>query len=407
MFLTLFLALRGAKVPVSLREYLTLLEAVIKGVAGFSVESFYYLARATLVKDERFLDKFDRVFAATFNGLTEAGEGDTGEEMLLALPADWLRAMAEKLLTAEELAQIQTMGGFDELMKTLRQRLEEQKGRHAGGNKWIGTAGTSPYGAYGANPAGIRIGQDHNRHNRAVKVWDKREFRNLDDGVELGTRNFRLALRRLRRFAREGAATELDLDGTIASTARAGGMLDIRMRAERHNKIKVLLLLDVGGSMDEHVATCEELFSAARSEFKHLEHFYFHNCPYGTLWQDNRRRHADRIATWEVIRTFPPDWKLVIVGDAAMSPWEILTPGAAVEEWNEEPGQLWLDRLLSTWTGAVWLNPAPARMWNWTQSTQILRQAMGGRMFPLTLDGLDHAMRSLNRGAASGINPTY
>jgi uncharacterized protein with von Willebrand factor type A (vWA) domain len=397
MFLSLFLALRDAKVPVSLREYLTLLEAVAKGVAGFRVEDFYYLARATLVKDERFLDRFDRVFAATFNGLAEAGEGKSGEDLLLALPADWLRAMAEKLLSPEELAEIQAMGGFDELMRTLRQRLEEQKGRHEGGNKWLGTAGTSPYGAYGANPAGVRIGQDRNRTNRAVKVWDRRDFRNLDDGVELGTRNFRLALRRLRRFAREGASTELDLDDTITSTARAGGMLDIRMRPERHNKVKVLLLLDVGGSMDEHIATCEELFSAARSEFKHLEHYYFHNCPYGTLWKDNRRRHADVVSTWDVLHTYPPDWKLVIVGDAAMSPWEIVTPGAAVEEWNEEPGQLWLDRLLMAWPSAAWLNPAPARLWQWTQSTQMLQQIMGGRMFPLTLEGLDQAMRALNR----------
>jgi uncharacterized protein with von Willebrand factor type A (vWA) domain len=400
MFLTLFFALRDAKVPVSLREYLTLLEAVAKGVAEFSLEGFYYLARATLVKDERHLDKFDRVFAATFNGLAEAGEGQDAEDLLLALPSDWLRAMAEKLLSPEELAQIRAMGDFDELMKTLRQRLAEQKGRHAGGSKWIGTGGTSPFGAYGSNPAGIRIGQDRNRLNRAVKVWDQREFRNLDDDVELGNRNFRLALRRLRRFAREGAATELDLDGTIASTARAGGMLDIRMRAERHNKVKVLLLLDVGGSMDEHIATCEQLFAAARSEFKHLEHFYFHNCPYGTLWKDNRRRHSDTVSTWDVIHTFPPDWKLVIVGDAAMSPWEITTPGAAVEEWNEEPGQLWLDRLLAAWPAAAWLNPAPQRLWQWTQSTQMLGAMMGGRMFPLTLDGLDHAMRSLNRGAS-------
>ncbi|HLO75548.1 MAG TPA: VWA domain-containing protein [Magnetospirillum sp.] len=403
MFLALFFALRDAKVPVSLREYLTLLEAVAKGVAGFSVEGFYYLARTALVKDERHLDKFDRVFAATFNGLAEAGEAQSGEDLATSLPAEWLRAMAEKLLSPEELAEIKAMGGFDELMRTLRQRLAEQKGRHQGGSKWIGTGGTSPFGAYGANPAGVRVGQDRNRTNRAVKVWDKREFRNLDDGVELGTRNFRLALRQLRRFAREGAATELDLDGTVASTARAGGMLDIRMRAERHNKAKLLLLLDVGGSMDEHVAACEELFSAARSEFKHLEHFYFHNCPYGTLWKDNRRRHADRVSTWDVLHTFPPDWKLVVVGDAAMSPWEIVTPGAAVEEWNEEPGQLWLDRLLSVWPGAVWLNPAPQHLWNWTQSTQLLRQIMGGRMFPLTLEGLEQAMRTLNRGAPSDL----
>lgn len=407
MFLNLFLALRDAKVPVSLREYLTLLEAVARGVAGFSAEQFYYLARATLVKDERHLDKFDQVFAATFDGVLAATPETGAEEMLLALPRDWLRALAEKLLTPEELAEIQAMGGFDELMRTLRQRLEEQQGRHEGGNKWIGTAGTSPYGAYGANPAGVRIGQDRNRHNRAVKVWDKREFRNLDDGIELGTRNFRLALRRLRRFAREGAATELDLDGTIAGTARAGGMLDIHMRPERHNRIKVLLLLDVGGSMDEHVAACEELFSAARSEFKHLEHFYFHNCPYGTLWKDNNRRHGDTIATWDVIHTFPRDWKLVIVGDAAMSPWEIVTPGAAVEEWNEETGQTWMERLLAAWPDAVWLNPAPERMWQWTQSTQMLHHIMGGRMHPLTLEGLDHAMRDLNRGAGYAQQNPY
>lgn len=407
MFLNLFFALRDAKVPVSLREYLTLLEAVARGVAGFSAEQFYYLARAALVKDERHLDKFDRVFAATFDGVLAAAPESGAEEMLLALPRDWLRALAEKLLTPEELAEIQAMGGFDELMRTLRQRLEEQKGRHEGGSKWIGTGGTSPYGAYGANPAGVRIGQERNRHNRAVKVWDKREFRNLDDGIELGTRNFRLALRRLRRFAREGAATELDLDGTIAGTARAGGMLDIRMRPERHNRIKVLLLLDVGGSMDEHVAACEELFSAARSEFKHLEHFYFHNCPYGTLWKDNSRRHGDTIATWDVIHTFPRDWKLVIVGDAAMSPWEIVTPGAAVEEWNEETGQTWLERLLAAWPDAVWLNPAPERLWQWTQSTQMLHHIMGGRMHPLTLEGLDRAMRDLNRGAGYAQKNPY
>jgi len=407
MFLNLFFALRDAKVPVSLREYLTLLEAVARGVAGFSAEHFYYLARTALVKDERHLDKFDRVFAATFDGVLAATPETGAEEMLLALPRDWLRALAEKLLTPEELAEIQAMGGFDELMRTLRQRLEEQQGRHEGGNRWIGTAGTSPYGAYGANPAGVRIGQDRNRHNRAVKVWDKREFRNLDDGIELGTRNFRLALRRLRRFAREGTATELDLDGTIAGTARAGGMLDIHMRPERHNRIKVLLLLDVGGSMDEHVAACEELFSAARSEFKHLEHFYFHNCPYGTLWKDNNRRHGDHIATWDVIHTFPRDWKLVIVGDAAMSPWEIVTPGAAVEEWNEETGQIWMERLLAAWPDAVWLNPAPERIWQWTKSTQMLHQIMGGRMHPLTLEGLDRAMRDLNRGAGYAQQNPY
>ncbi|MBR9972732.1 vWA domain-containing protein [Magnetospirillum sulfuroxidans] len=397
MFLTLFLDLRAAKVPVSLGEYLTLLEAVVRGAAGFSVEDFYYLARAILVKDERNLDKFDRVFATVFEGVVS--QAGSIEEFLAQIPEDWLRALAEKLLTPAEMAEIQALGGFDKLMETLKERLAEQNEEHHGGNKWIGTGGTSPFGAYGYNPAGIRIGQKTNRHNRAVKVWDRREFKNLDDGVELGTRNFRMALRRLRKFARDGAATELDLDATIAGTARSGGMLDVHLRPERHNKIKVLLLLDVGGSMDSHIQTCEELFSAARSEFKHLEHYYFHNCPYGHLWRDNSRRWDDRIATWDVIHTYPPDWKLVIVGDASMSPWEITTPGAAVEEWNEEAGSVWINRLLTQWPAAAWLNPSPARQWSWTESIAMLHQAMGGRMHGLTLEGLDQAMRQLNRGA--------
>jgi uncharacterized protein len=399
MFLTLFLDLRAAKVPVSLREYLTLLEAVAKGAAGFSVEDFYYLSRALLVKDERNLDKFDRVFAKVFDGvMSDAG---SIEEFLAEIPEEWLRALAEKLLTPEEMAEIQALGGFDKLMETLRQRLAEQNEEHHGGSKWIGTGGTSPFGAYGYNPAGIRIGQKTNRHNRAVKVWDRRDFKNLDDSLELGTRNFRIALRRLRKFAREGAATELDLDATITGTARAGGMLDVHMRPERHNKIKVLLLLDVGGSMDSHIQTCEELFSAARSEFKHLEHYYFHNCPYGHLWRDNARRWNDRISTWDVLHTYPPDWKLVIVGDAAMSPWEITTPGAAVEEWNDEAGESWMRRLLAQWPAAAWLNPSPPRHWQWTESIAMLNQTMAGRMYPLTLEGLDQAMRELNRGAAA------
>ncbi|KAF0223176.1 MAG: hypothetical protein FD176_2147 [Rhodospirillaceae bacterium] len=399
MFLTLFLSLRAAKVPVSLREYLTLLEAVAKGAAGFSVEDFYYLSRALLVKDERNLDKFDRVFAQVFDGVVS--EAGSIEEFLAEIPEEWLRALAEKLMTPEEMAEIQALGGFDKLMETLRQRLAEQNEEHHGGSKWIGTGGTSPFGAYGYNPAGIRIGQKTNRHNRAVKVWDRRDFKNLDDTLELGTRNFRMALRRLRKFAREGAATELDLDATITGTARAGGMLDVRMRPERHNKIKVLLLLDVGGSMDSHIQTCEELFSAARSEFKHLEHYYFHNCPYGHLWRDNARRWDDRISTWDVLHTYPPDWKLVIVGDAAMSPWEITTPGAAVEEWNDEAGETWLRRLLGQWPSAAWLNPSPPRHWQWTESIPMLNQTMAGRMYPLTLEGLDQAMRELNRGAAA------
>lgn len=399
MFLALFLDLRAAKVPVSLREYLTLLEAVAKGAAGFSVEDFYYLSRALLVKDERNLDKFDRVFAKVFDGVVS--EAGSIEEFLAEIPEEWLRALAEKLLTPEEMAEIQALGGFDKLMETLRQRLAEQNEEHHGGSKWIGTGGTSPFGAYGYNPAGIRIGQKTNRHNRAVKVWDRRDFKNLDDSLELGTRNFRMALRRLRKFAREGAATELDLDATITGTARAGGMLDVHLRPERHNKIKVLLLLDVGGSMDSHIRTCEELFSAARSEFKHLEHYYFHNCPYGHLWRDNARRWDDRISTWDVLHTYPPDWKLVIVGDAAMSPWEITTPGAAVEEWNDEAGETWMRRLLAQWPAAAWLNPSPPRHWQWTESIAMLNQTMSGRMYSLTLEGLDQAMRELNRGAAA------
>ncbi len=400
MFLTLFLELRDAKVPVTLKEYLTLLEALVGGVADLSVDTFYYLSRSCLVKDERNLDKFDQVFGRVFKGVL--GEGDAlAEAIKAAIPEEWLRKLAEKHLSPEEMAEIQSQGGFEKLMETLRKRLEEQNERHQGGSKWIGTAGTSPFGAYGYNPEGVRIGQKESRHRRAVKVWDERAYKNLDDGIELGTRNFRMALRRLRRFAREGAATELDLPGTIRSTARSGGMLDLQMVPERHNKVKVLLLLDIGGSMDEHVRTCEELFSAVRSEFKHLEHFYFHNCPYSGLWKDNRRRHQDVTATWDVIHTYPSDWKLIIVGDAAMSPYEITTLGGAVEEWNEEAGHVWMKRLTDHWPSAAWLNPAPQGRWQWTHSTGILAQAMGGRMYPLTLEGLDGAMRELNRGGAS------
>lgn len=399
MFLTLFLELRDAKVPVTLKEYLTLLEALAEGVAEMSVDTFYYLSRTALVKDERNLDKFDRVFGRVFNGIVGAGD-DLAAALKAAIPEEWLRRLAEKHLSPEEMEQIKSLGGFDKLMETLRRRLEEQKERHQGGSKWIGTAGTSPFGAYGYNPEGVRIGQHESRHRRAVKVWDERTYRNLDDSLELGTRNFRMALRRLRRFAREGAATELDLPGTIASTARQGGMLDVQMRPERHNKVKVLLLLDIGGSMDEHVRTCEELFSAVRSEFKHLEHFYFHNCPYGGLWKDNRRRMQDVTHTLDVIHTFQSDYKLIFVGDAAMSPYEITMPGGAVEEWNEEAGHVWMRRLLDQWPSAAWLNPTPQGRWQWTHSTQMLNQLMGGRMYPLTLEGLDGAMRELSRGGS-------
>lgn len=391
MFTTFFAELRAAKVPVSLREYLTLLAALDRDLADERLEAFYYLSRAALVKDERNLDKFDRVFSRVFKGLGTVGEALEAAE----IPEEWLRKIAERYLTPEEKAEIEAKG-WDRLMDELKQRLAEQKGRHQGGSKWIGTAGTSPYGAFGYNPEGIRIGQDGNRNFRAVKVWDKREFKDFDDTVELGTRNMRVALRRLRRFARTGAPDELDLDGTIRETARQG-WLDVKMRPERRNAVKVLLFLDVGGSMDWHVERAEELFSAARAEFKHFEHFYFHNCPYEGLWKDNKRRHAERIPTLDVIRTFGPDYRAVFVGDASMSPYEILIPGGSVEHWNEEPGRAWLERLTGHFGRAVWLNPIPQAHWGYTHSIGLVSQLMAGRMFPLTLEGLEGAMRELGR----------
>ena len=396
MFTSFFFDLRKAGVPVSLTEYLTLMEAMKQGTASFRVEDFYYLSRACLVKDERNLDRFDRVFGATFKGLTD--DTPAGEEVPVTdLPEDWLRKLAERFLTDEEKAQVEALGGWQKLMETLAQRLAEQKGRHQGGSKWIGTAGTSPFGAYGYNPEGVRIGQKESRHRRAVKVWDRREFRNLDDRVEIGTRNIKVALRRLRKFARSGAASELDLPGTIRATANNAGWLDLKMVPERHNTIKVLLFLDIGGSMDDHIRLVEELFSAARSEFKHLEHFYFHNCVYEGVWRDNARRHTERLSTWDVLHTYPADYKLVFVGDAAMSPYEIVYPGGSVEHWNEEAGQVWMQRLLSVYGKAVWLNPTPPQYWDYTESTRLLQRLMGGRMFPLTLEGLDGAMRELGR----------
>jgi uncharacterized protein with von Willebrand factor type A (vWA) domain len=391
MFAGFFLELRQAKVPVSLREYLTLLEAMRRNLAEYSVDDFYYLSRAALVKDERNLDKFDRVFGHHFKGIETIG--DAGIE----IPEEWLRRLTEKVLSDEEKRLIESLGGWDKLMETLQKRLAEQKGRHQGGGKWIGTAGTSPFGAYGYNPEGVRIGQDGSRNKRAVKVWDKREFKNLDDQIELGTRNIKLALRRLRQFAREGAPTELDLDDTIRSTARNAGWLDLKLRPERHNAAKVLLCLDIGGSMDEHVKTCAELFSAARTEFKHLEYFYFHNCPYEALWKDAWRRHVERTPTSQVLHTYDQSYKLVFVGDASMSPYEIVQPGGSVEHWNAEAGETWLRRLLATYPKAVWLNPVPERYWAGTQSIGMIRELMEGRMFPLTLDGLDRAMRRLTR----------
>jgi uncharacterized protein with von Willebrand factor type A (vWA) domain len=385
--------LRGVGVPVSITEHLSLLGAMQAGVADYSVEDFYFLARSALVKDERWFDRFDRVFATHFKGL----ETVSGEELVRELPEEWLRKLAEKTLSPEEMAAIEALGGFDKLMETLRQRLAEQEGRHQGGSKWIGTAGTSPFGAYGYNPEGVRIGQDRSRHRRAVKVWDKREYRDLDDSVELNTRSLKLALRRLRRFAREGAANELDLDGSIRATAANAGTLDLKFTPERHNAMKVLLFLDVGGSMDDHVKASEELFSAARSEFKHLEYFYFHNCVYEGVWKDNRRRHTEQIKTEDVLRTFGRDYRLILVGDAAMSPYEITHAGGAVEHWNPESGAAWLQRLTGHFRRVAWLNPTPEQYWGYTQSTRIVQELMEHRMYGLTLEGLDRMVRDLTR----------
>ena len=398
MFAHFVFALRDAGVPASITEYLALLGAMRHGVADYSVEDFYYLSRATLVKDERHLDRFDQVFGHVFRGLeaTSAEGGDAGPAPR-DLPAEWLRRMAEKHLTAEERAQVEALGGFDKLMEALQQRLAEQQGRHQGGSKWIGTAGTSPFGAYGYNPEGVRIGQDGSRHRRAVKVWDKREFRDLDDGVELGTRNIKLALRRLRRFARQGAATELDMGGTIRATAHNAGSLDLKMVPERHNAVKVLLFLDVGGSMDDHVRASEELFSAVRSEFKHLQFYYFHNCPYERLWQQNHRRRDQAVPTEDVIRTYGPDYRAIFVGDATMSPYEIAAPGGSVEHWNDEPGAAWMGRLLGHWRRSAWLNPVPREYWAGAQSIGMVRGLMGDRMYPLTPGGLDDMIRELGR----------
>ncbi|MFO1107383.1 MAG: VWA domain-containing protein [Amaricoccus sp.] len=396
MFTRFFAELRGARVPVSLREYLGFLEALRAEVVTDDPEGFYFLARAALVKDERHVDRFDRVFAAVFGGLLSGDLAAGSGPAPAALPEDWLRKLAERFLTPEERAAIESLGGFDALMETLARRLAEQKGRHEGGSKWIGTAGTSPFGACGYNPEGVRIGQDESRHQRAVKVWDRRDFANLDDGVELGTRGIKLALRRLRRWARDGAAEELDLPATIRATARQG-WLDLVTRRERHNAVKVLLFLDVGGSMDPHIRLVEELFSAARAEFKHLEHFYFHNCLYEGVWRDNRRRWDAQTPTAELLRTYGPDYRCIFVGDAAMSPYEITQPGGANEHWNAEPGAVWLARLLETWSHAIWINPLPRRAWDFTPSVAMIAEIFGGRMVPLTLAGLDAGIRDLAR----------
>jgi len=390
MLSSFFFLLRDAGLKPSVTELLTLLEALKHDVANRNVDDFYYLARATFIKDESHYDRFDQVFSAYFRGHDEALQ-----RLLAELPEEWLRAQAESALSDEEKARIESLGGFEELMRALNERLEEQQDRHEGGNKWIGTAGTSPFGAYGFNPEGVRIGQDGSRHRRAVKVWDRREYRNLDDSRQLGTRNIKIALRKLRRFAREGAADKLDLENTIDRTARNAGFLDITMVPERRNAIKVLLCMDIGGSMDDHVRSCEELFSAARAEFKHLEYFYFHNFVYESVWNDNRRRHTQRISTAELARTYGSDYKLIFVGDATMSPYEITYPGGSVEHWNDEPGVIWARRLLDVYPKAVWLNPQPQKRWDYTPSIKIIRDLMGQRMYPLTVAGLDEAIKSL------------
>jgi uncharacterized protein with von Willebrand factor type A (vWA) domain len=390
MLLPFFTALRDAKVPVSMKEWLHLMEAMDRDVAGRKVDDFYHLSRAVLVKDEKHYDRFDQVFGKVFAGIETVG---AGEEPSLDVPEDWLKLLNEKFLTDEEKAEIEALGGFDKLMETLKQRLEEQKGRHEGGNKWVGTGGTSPFGHGGYNPEGVRIGGP-GKHGRAVKVWEKREYRNLDDQVELGTRNIKVALRRLRRFARQGALDELDMDATIDGTARQG-WLDIHMRAERRNTIKVLLFLDIGGSMDAHVKMCEELFSAAKTEFKHLEFFYFHNCLYEGVWKDNRRRHSEKIPTWDVLNKYPADWRAIFVGDATMSPYEVTMPGGSVEHWNEEAGAVWMKRATQQWDKVAWLNPSPERYWGYSASVGMVRELVDERMYPLTLEGLEKAMRAL------------
>jgi uncharacterized protein len=389
-----FTDLRAGGIPVTLPEFLSLLEGLQARLAGLSPEDFYYLARLSLVKDERHFDRFDRVFAEHF-----AGAEKVFEKLMAELPPDWLKQIAERLFTEEERRRVMSLGGWDKLLETLRQRLREQQGRHQGGSKWIGTGGTSPFGNQGYNPEGVRIGQPGSRQGRAVKVWEAREYRNLDGTRELGTRNIKMALRRLRRFARAGAADELDLDGTISATARNGGMLDLRLQPERRNAIKLLLLLDVGGSMDPHVRLCEELFSAVRGEFKHLEYFYFHNFPYERLWKDNRRRFSDITDTWKLLRTFNSDYRVVFVGDATMSPYEIEQPGGSVEHWNDEAGRVWMQRITSHFPRLVWLNPEPEEQWKWTPSTGLTRELAGGRMFPLTIDGIDRAIYELRRAS--------
>lgn len=391
MLIDFFYQLKQARIPVSIKEFLTLLEALDKRVVSGSLDDFYYLARTCLVKDEKHFDKFDQVFGSYFKGIESLGELLTAD-----IPDDWLRKEFERFLSEEDKKQLEALG-WDKLMETFKQRLQEQKERHAGGNKWIGTGGTSPFGANGYNPEGIRIGQDGSRHRKAVKVWDQREFKNFDDQVQLGTRNIKVALRRLRQFAREGAEEILDLDGTIRATANNAGHLDLKMVPELHNKVKVLLFLDVGGSMDDHIRVCEELFSAAKTEFKHLEYFYFHNCVYESVWKDNKRRHNERMSTYDVLNTYGADYKLIFVGDATMSPYEIVYPNGSVEHNNAEAGQVWLQRLLDHYQSAIWLNPVVEKYWDYTESLHLIRQQMQDRMYPLTLEGIERGIKRLNQ----------
>ena len=391
MLIDFFLKLKEAKVPVTTKEYLMLVEGMQKGVVNSSIDQFYYFSRTCLVKDEANFDKFDRVFGEYFKGV-EAIMGVEAD-----IPLEWLRKQVELNLSPEEKAKIEAMGGWEKLMETLKKRLAEQKERHQGGSKWIGTGGTSPFGAYGYNPEGVRIGQEGSRNRSAVKVWDQREYQNLDDQVELGTRNIKVALRRLRRFARDGAPEELDLDGTISSTARKAGMLDILMRPERHNKVKVLLFFDIGGSMDDHIKLCQEMFSAAKTEFKHMEYFYFHNCLYDYVWKDNRRRHSERTPTVDILHKYGHDYKLIFVGDATMSPYEILQPGGSIEYSNDESGAVWMRRMLDVYPKAIWLNPEPEQLWPYRQSISVIREIMESRMYPITIEGLERAMRYLSK----------
>jgi len=389
MLIGFFLHLKAARLRVSTREFLTLLEALAARVISLSLDDFYYLARAALIKDEAQFDRYDLAFSMYFKGVQSIFDIRAG------IPEEWLRKEFERLLSDADKAKIEALGGWDKLMETLKKRLEEQKGRHAGGNKWIGTGGTSPFGAYGYNPEGIRVGQESGGNRSAVKVWDERTFRNLDGDVELNTRNIKVALRRLRRFAREGIPEELDMDGTIAGTAKNAGYLDLHLVPERRNRVKVLLFLDVGGSMDPHIRVCEELFSATKTEFRHLEYFYFHNCPYDYVWRDNARRRNERVPTWDVLHKYGPDWKAIFVGDAAMSPYELVQAGGSVEYENDEPGVVWLKRIAEHFRRVIWWNPEPPRAWEYTRSTQIVLQAVGPRMFPLTLDGIARGIDAL------------